>query len=180
VSKAQSGARRRELLKKLNLAGREMSDAVLMFHTALAEKLGLGPSDWKTLGLLERHGRLTAGELAEMSGLAKPSITGILDRLERSGWILRTRNPEDGRGVLVSLRNRTAGEQAATGLFQGLMQRMSDLYAQYSDEQLEMLLEFMTEIAERQKAATSELAQKKISPRRRAEPQAARRRPSPK
>lgn len=150
-----AAGRRETLLERLSAAGREMSDAAVMYHAALAEELGLGASDWKTLGLLERHGRLTAGELSSHSGLAPASITGILDRLERGGWIRRGRDPEDRRRVVVELdREAVAGMD---GVFVGLARRLDELYERYDDEELELLLDFMLEVARRQKAATAEL-----------------------
>ncbi|HEX6924301.1 MAG TPA: MarR family transcriptional regulator [Longimicrobiaceae bacterium] len=133
-----------------------MSDAAVMFHTAMAAKLGLGPSDWKTLGLLERYGPQTAGELAERSGLARPSVTGILDRLERGGWLRRERDPEDGRRVVVRL-DEAAARSFIGAYFEGLARRLEGLYARYDDSELELLLEFMREVARRQTEATAEL-----------------------
>jgi DNA-binding MarR family transcriptional regulator len=42
-------------------------------------------------------------ELAELEGLAQPTMTLLIHRLEQRGWIKRERHPDDGRVVLVSL-----------------------------------------------------------------------------
>lgn len=150
------GRRRQALLEQLAEAGRDLSDAAVMFHTALAEKLGLGASDWKMLGLLERHGPLTAGDLSARSGLAPASVTGIIDRLERGGWVHRGRDVKDGRRVTVTLDQRALKRNFGE-FFGGLMRRLGELYERYSDDELELLLEFMAEVAQRQKEATVEL-----------------------
>lgn len=147
---------RKALLERLAGAGRDMSDAAVMFHTAIAERLGLGASEWKTLGLLQRHGPLLAGELAARSGLAPASVTGILDRLERVGWVRRRRDPGDGRRVVVELAQDVVADRMGD-VFGGLMRRLADLYARYDDEELELLLGLLTEIARRQQEATAEL-----------------------
>lgn len=151
-----SGSQRARLVGRLALAGRELSDAAVMFHTALGEKLGLSTSDWKMLSLLEQHGAVTAGELASLSGLAPNTVTGILDRLERKGWIHRERDPSDKRRVVVTL-DQAAAEHSIGEYFRGLQHRLEALYERYADEDLELLVEFMNEIARRQKAATAEL-----------------------
>lgn len=151
----KSDPRRRELLEQLAGAGRKLSDAAVMFHTALGEKVGLGASDWKTLGLLEQNGALTAGELSEHSGLAPPSVTGIIDRLENGGWVRRRQDPRDGRRVVVEMDQ--AGLKNMGPFFAGLLRRLDELYTRYSDEELELILEVMLEVAERQMAATIEL-----------------------
>jgi DNA-binding MarR family transcriptional regulator len=147
--------RRRELLQQLADAGRRMSDAAVLFHTALAEKLSLGASDWKTLGLLERHGALTAGELAEHTGLAPASVTGIIDRLEQGGWVRRRRDPVDGRRVVIEMDRGVLKNMGP--FFAGLLRRLDELYARYSEEELELIVEVLVEIAERQMAAAVEL-----------------------
>jgi DNA-binding MarR family transcriptional regulator len=158
MGRGQEGPKtgREELLARLAAAGRELSDAAVMFHTAVAGQLGLAASDWKTLGLLQQHGPLTAGELSVHSGLAPASITGIVDRLEEGGWVSRRRDPADGRRVVVAL-DQAALMSRMGDVFGGLMRRLSELYAHYDDQQLELLLQFITEIAQRQKQATAEL-----------------------
>src|SRR3954463_2230173 len=42
-------------------------------------------------------------ELAELEGLAQPTMTLLVQRLEQRGWVKRERHPDDGRVVLVSL-----------------------------------------------------------------------------
>jgi DNA-binding MarR family transcriptional regulator len=149
-------ARREAILERLGAAGRELSDAIVLYHSILAEKLGLGASDWKALGLLERHGPMTAGELSARSGLAPASVTGILDRLERAGWVHRGRDPEDGRRVVVTLDEAAVGERVGA-CFAGLQRRLAELYAGYRDDELEMLAGFVEELARRQQEAALEL-----------------------
>lgn len=151
----KSRRRRREVLRELAEAGRKLSDAAVMFHTALSAKVGLGASDWKTLGFLEKHGPLTAGELSELSGLAPPSVTGIIDRLEGGGWVRRGQDPRDGRRVVVEMD--PAGLAAVVPHFAGLLRGLDEVYARYSDEELELIVKAMREIAECQTAATREL-----------------------
>jgi DNA-binding MarR family transcriptional regulator len=139
-------ADRLRLLRDLALAGRMHSDAAVMYHTALAERVGMGPSDWKTLSILEREGPLTAGGLSDRSGLAPASITGILDRLERAGWVHRTRDPTDRRRVIVSLDPEATAEKYGF-LFTGLRRRLDEIYEGYTDQELELLREALEQLA---------------------------------
>src|SRR6476659_7508269 len=83
-------------------ACRRMSTTTLLFHGAVADKLGLNPSDHKCADLVREHGPLTAGRLAELTGLTTGAITGVIDRLERRGWVKRERDPNDRRKVIVA------------------------------------------------------------------------------
>ncbi|HEY6370392.1 MAG TPA: hypothetical protein VIX37_07415, partial [Candidatus Sulfotelmatobacter sp.] len=51
-----------------DLMGRELSNAVIFFHEAIAAHLGMSTAEWKCLGLLDQHGASTASRLAELSG----------------------------------------------------------------------------------------------------------------
>ncbi|MET0473511.1 MAG: MarR family transcriptional regulator [Mycobacterium sp.] len=74
-------ASRIELLAQLRLAGREPSDATVLFHSALAAELGLQPTDYKALGVLDRLGPMSAGDVGRHTGLAAASVTNLIDRL---------------------------------------------------------------------------------------------------
>jgi DNA-binding MarR family transcriptional regulator len=88
---------------------RLIASAVLHNHV-VAGRLGLGASDSQFLTLLDVHGPLTPGRLAELTGLSTGTVTGVIDRLERGGLVHRVRDATDRRKVLVG----PAPEAAAT------------------------------------------------------------------
>jgi DNA-binding MarR family transcriptional regulator len=149
-------SRRAELLDQLELAGRASSVATVMFHTAVAARQGLSASEEKALDLLERSGPLTAGELARQSGLAPASVTGLINRLEDKGFARRIQNPSDRRSILVEVDVERMYARVAP-LFADWVRSLQELYAGYSDEQLEVILHFLTEAAHRQQEATARL-----------------------
>jgi DNA-binding MarR family transcriptional regulator len=148
--------RRAELLEELALAGRAMSAATVMFHSTVAAARGLSATEEKALDLLDRFGPLTAGELAKRSGLAPASVTGLVNRLERKGYARRIANPSDRRSILVEV---DAGRlyAAMVPLMADWFGSLEELYAGYSDEQLELILHFLTEVSRRQREATARL-----------------------
>jgi DNA-binding MarR family transcriptional regulator len=150
--------RRAELLEQLALAGRASSAATVMFHTAVAARQGLSASEEKALDLLERSGALTAGELARRSGLAPASVTALINRLEAKGFVRRVQNPSDGRSVLVEVDSERVYATVAP-LFADWVGSLQELYAGYSDEQLEVILHFLNEAARRQREATARLTE---------------------
>ncbi|HEX2301109.1 MAG TPA: MarR family transcriptional regulator, partial [Pseudonocardiaceae bacterium] len=80
---------------------RRHSTATVLFHHAIAERLGLGPTDHKCLDLLVERGTLTGTELAAITGLTSGAITGVVARLERAGYLRREPDPQDGRRQLL-------------------------------------------------------------------------------
>jgi DNA-binding MarR family transcriptional regulator len=65
--------------------------------------VGLGESHVLVLQLLEAEGAQRAGEIAQELSFSRSTITAILDGLEERQLILRDRDSEDGRGVVVSM-----------------------------------------------------------------------------
>ena len=82
---------------------RRHSTAVVLFHHAVAERLGLGPTDHKCLDLLRDRGAMTGSELAAITGLTSGAITGVVARLERAGYLRRELDPHDGRKQILHL-----------------------------------------------------------------------------
>ncbi|MFF0436560.1 MarR family winged helix-turn-helix transcriptional regulator [Streptomyces sp. NPDC004327] len=146
---------RAEIIAALNTAGRDNSAASVAFHSAVAARYDLGASETKTLDLLERHGALTAKELAERSGLAPASITGLVDRLERKGFVRRVKHPTDKRRVLVEPRPEKLAEFAP--LMADWSREVHELYEEFTDDELRVVLRFLVGASTRQREATRRL-----------------------
>jgi DNA-binding MarR family transcriptional regulator len=154
--RTEEAGRRAELLEELAQAGRAMSAATVMFHATVAGLQGLSATEEKALDLLERFGPMTAGELAKRSGLAPASVTGLVNRLERKGFARRVAHPSDRRSVLVEVDAERV-YAAMAPLFTDWVGSLLELYEGYTDEQLELILHFLNEVARRQQAATARL-----------------------
>src|SRR5688572_27460325 len=63
----------------------------------------LGPAQTSALATIERHGPLAPSELARRERIKRPTATRILGALEKAGLLDRVRDPEDGRGSIVSI-----------------------------------------------------------------------------
>jgi DNA-binding MarR family transcriptional regulator len=156
VARVSREDRRSELLAALHQAGREHSNAAVMFHAAVGARMGLGLTEEKTLDLLEREAALTVGEIAARTGLAPASVSGLIDRLERKGFVRRVRDRADGRRVIVEIDREHVASFGA--LFATFVAGLEALYAGYSDEQLEVILDFLRRSAAIQREATGEVA----------------------
>ncbi|MEU2946812.1 MarR family transcriptional regulator [Nocardiopsis alba] len=142
---------------RVSEAGRHQSNAAVMFHTALGDRLGIGVTDWKILGLLEENGPLTAGELVRLCGLAPASVTGVADRLERRGYVRRRKDERDGRRVLVELGPDLPGD--VQRLFAGFLRRLDGLLERYDARELEAFADLLEEVARIQTESAAELTE---------------------
>lgn len=142
ASKRQPDSRRARATQALAQAVRENSTATVLFHTAIAGRIGLSASDMKTLELLTRLGPLTAGQLCEHTGLASASVTALIDRLEAKGFVRRGRDSGDRRRVIVE--PVPEGLARIDDAFKGLSPALGEKLAGYTTEQLELLVDFLT------------------------------------
>ena len=131
---------RAELLAALDREMRTISAQSVLFSQAAADRLGLNPTDLECLDLLQLHGPLPAGRLAELTGLTTGAITGVVDRLERVGYVRRERDPHDRRKVIVQPVRARAAEAAP--IFEPMGQAMAELFARYTDDELALILDF--------------------------------------
>ncbi len=79
------------------------------FDEALAAHLGVNPTDVRCLELVIAEPGVTPGRLATLSGLTTGAVTGVVDRLEKAGYVVRRPDPADRRSVGV----HPVGAQAA-------------------------------------------------------------------
>jgi DNA-binding MarR family transcriptional regulator len=131
----------------------------LLFHQAIADQLGLIPTDLRCLDAVRGEPRLTAGRLAEITGLSTSATTAALDRLERRGFIRRLRDDVDRRRVFVVSTGRHEEETAR--LLASLDATAGEVMGAYDDAQLTLIADFLDELNAaharlvRQRAATA-------------------------
>lgn len=143
------------LLRTLRRVGREHSDATVIFHSSIAQRLGLNGTDEKTMSLLEREGPMTAGDIARRTGLATASVTNLVDRLEHKGFVRRIRDAKDRRTVIVE--PAPEGVAAFVPCFESTKKSLARLVARYSNEELAVILDFMNRNTERLRKETAAL-----------------------
>jgi DNA-binding MarR family transcriptional regulator len=131
-----------EVLERFTWYMREQSALTIMFHTKVAEQMGLSATDEKCLDLAMRaDGPLTAGRIAELSGLSTGAVTGVIDRLERAGFVRRVRDPHDRRKVLVEV---TAGDLAKFAhLFEKAQQSLVQVLSSFDADELEVIERYL-------------------------------------
>lgn len=135
---------RDRLLEALSWAARELSARTVLFHEAVAERLGLNATALKCLDLVSQEETLSAGELAELTGLTTGAITGVIDRLEEAGFVQRERDSHDRRRVIIRPRQERIQREIAP-LYGTMSRTMAELAARYGDEELALVLRFILE-----------------------------------
>ena len=121
---------------------RRHSTAVVLFHHAVAERLGLGPTDHKCLDLLRERGTTTGSTLAALTGLTSGAITGVVARLERAGYLRRDPDPHDRRKQVLSPAPERMRD--LEGVFAPIREDAVSLLEGFDPHQLSAIAEFLT------------------------------------
>ena len=153
---ANAARRRRRLANAIKESLRELSIQLSLLNHHVGARLEIRDVDLDCLDLVDRYGPLSPSALARRAGLHPATMTGILDRLERGGWVVRERDPADRRGVVVRPRRERGAELLQ--LYSGMNGAMDEILSGYSDAELELLRDFLHRTAEAGRGATDALA----------------------
>jgi DNA-binding MarR family transcriptional regulator len=140
---------------------RQYLDAVVMQVQASAEAAGLNTTDWHALSVLGLAGRLTAGELAERTGLTTGATTRLIDRLERAGHARRVTDPADRRRVNVEPMPGSLDLDRTVGPARRLV---GEVFAGFSPQQLETLFEYFRRATPAFRKAADEIRTRRAVP----------------
>jgi DNA-binding MarR family transcriptional regulator len=153
---AGSARHRRRLSAAIKEALRELSIQLSLLNHHVGARVELKDVDLDCLDLISRNGPLSPSALARRAGLHPATMTGIIDRLERGGWVARDRGTSDRRAVLIrALRDRNS---ELLHLYSGMNTSVDQICAEYSDAELRLLTDFLRRTADAGRTATDELA----------------------
>src|SRR6266550_3366614 len=152
----EEARRRKRLAAEIRESLRELASQLSLLNHQVGAQLDLRDVDLDCLDLIDRHGPLSPSALARHAGLHPATITGILDRLEGGGWVVRERDPSDRRAVVV----RAVPERVPDllRLYAGMNRSMNEIYAGYDERELELVADFLHRTANAGRSATAELS----------------------
>ena len=133
---------------------RRLNSALSTSNRVVSASLGLKDSDLAVLDCLDQDGPRTPTELARRTRTHVATMTGILTRLERDGWIERRRVGTDRRSVEI----HAIGVQRLTEVYARTNRQLSELLTSWTPEQMEALVRFLTQASEIAAEFTGQLA----------------------
>jgi DNA-binding MarR family transcriptional regulator len=154
-----AGRSRRRLATEIKDSLRELSNQLAMLNRQVGSRLDLKDVDLDCLELIGRYGPMSPSAVARRAGLHPATMTGVLDRLQRGGWIVRERDQDgaDRRAVTVrAVRDRNA---EVFHLYSGMNSSLDGLLADYSVAELEVLVDFLRRTTTAGHSATEDLAE---------------------
>jgi DNA-binding MarR family transcriptional regulator len=134
---------------------RELRIQLALLNYSVGSQVGLKDIDLDCLDILDTSGPLSPSALARRAGVHPATMTGILDRLERGGWIVRERDATDRRAVVVRVLPDRYGDLLR--LYSRMSRSMNKLLAGYSDSELATIADFLRRTVEAGRDATEGL-----------------------
>ena len=147
--------RRRRAVADAKSHLRNLRIELALLNHRVGERAALKDADLDCLDLLVRHGAMTPTELARRAGIHAATLTGILNRLERDGWIVRERTEHDRRAVrLAPVPDRV---REIFGHYSGMDSALDEILGTYSDADLELITGFLARCTDAGRKATDDL-----------------------
>ncbi|MZD07437.1 MarR family transcriptional regulator [Streptomyces sp. SID5785] len=147
-----SETNRRRIRSGLRDVGLQLS----LLNRQVSARVEMKDVDLDCLDLIKTHGPLSPGALARRAGLHPATMTGVLDRLEKGGWISRERNPSDRRAVQITALSGRDGELLRH--FAGMGASVERICSAYDPAELEVIAGFLERIADAGRTSTAELS----------------------
>lgn len=141
LAEDEASPERERLYEELGDEVRANQRATDVVDELVCQLLGINRTDARCLDILDQHGSMSAGDLAEASRLTTGAITAVIDRLERAGYARRVPDPSDRRRVLIQLTPK-AYEASTELMVEPLAELARPMASAYSEEQLRLFIEF--------------------------------------
>ncbi|KWU48210.1 homoprotocatechuate degradation operon regulator HpaR [Pseudomonas palleroniana] len=130
--------------QSLTLTLLQAREAAMSFFRPSLNEHGLTEQQWRIIRILEQYGELEIYQLAELACILKPSMTGVLVRMEAAGMVHRRKAEQDQRRVLVTLADKgKASFESMSQCMEANYQRLQD---QLGEEKFEALLALLEDL----------------------------------
>jgi len=149
-------AKHRKLVARVGVKIRKMGAQSVITSRTVADRFGMHMTDLEVLDLIFLREQVSAGELADATGLTSGSVTALIDRLEKAGYVERCDDPSDRRKVLVRIRHDNIEPIKAT--YVSMQKRMFALWSAYGARDLEVIADFLSRSTELAVACCKDLS----------------------
>ena len=153
---AKRARRRRIAAAKQSL--RELRIELAVLNHRIGSRIEIKDIDFDCLDIITRHGPISPTALARRVGVHLATMTGILARLESGGWIVRDRVENDRRAVAV--RGVPDKQRDIVRLYDGMNSSLDEILEGYSDDQIDLVVDFLRRCTEAGQHSADRLAEK--------------------
>jgi DNA-binding MarR family transcriptional regulator len=154
TTSSDAGARRRAQ-RAVRDALRELRVELVRLNHRVGSRAEIRDLDLDCFDLISQADGISPSALAKDAGVHPATLTGVLDRLESDGWIVRERDPSNRRAVVIRATRERVGDLVK--LYSGMSDAMDDVSASYSDAELAVIVDFLQKSARAGREAAERL-----------------------
>ena len=129
----------------LNILLVQARDAVVSYYRPVLNQAGITEQQWRIIRLLSQHGTLDCQELSQQTSILRPSLTGILTRLEKLELVMRLKPASDQRRVFLKLTEN--GLQLFERISLLMDEQTQQLENDFSSKKLQQLENLLKELS---------------------------------
>jgi DNA-binding MarR family transcriptional regulator len=134
---------------------RDLIGRLHQLNDAVGAWVDLRGGDLEILDLVARYGPMSPSEVTASTGIHPATLTGVIDRLESAGWLLRVPAPDDRRRIRLQARRERGPELVR--LYAPMNRSLIEICAALTSEQLEVVRDFLRDAAAAGSAAAAGL-----------------------
>jgi DNA-binding MarR family transcriptional regulator len=142
-----------DLTKQLRTALRDLRIELATHTSRVADRAGLNDSDLAVLDVLAREGAQTPTALAQRTGMHPATMTAVLGRLKKSGWITRRTSTTDRRSVHIE----PTGIHQLTDIYHDTNHRLDEIAAALRPQEQRTVLAYLRAVTEAARTASDAL-----------------------
>jgi DNA-binding MarR family transcriptional regulator len=146
-------------LRNTRKLSQQYTYASIQMHEAIARKAGLPGTDHKYLGFIMEKGKMTAGELAELTGLTTGAVTGLIDRFEKKKLVKRESADDDRRKVFI-VPNAKNIMDLFVPLYKDFRSGSNKLLSSFSDKEIDVIQSYFSRAIAIMEATTKKMNDK--------------------
>ncbi|KPA88115.1 homoprotocatechuate degradation operon regulator HpaR [Pseudomonas sp. RHF3.3-3] len=128
----------------LTLSLLQAREAAMAFFRPSLNAHDLTEQQWRIIRILRQNGELESYQLAEKACILKPSMSGVLVRMERDGLVRRFKSSEDQRRMFVALTE--AGQRRFVEMADDMELNYQRLVSRLGEDKLALLHELLDEL----------------------------------
>lgn len=132
---------RKALIDELDQTVQRTATLTVLHTNAVASKIGLSATEFEAMDIISRYQPMSAGKLAHMCGLTTGAITGIVDRLEKGGFVRRERDPNDRRRVFLQPVENKRKSRMVCDLYEPMRRGFERIIHTCTDDEVKLLID---------------------------------------
>ncbi|MCR8721573.1 homoprotocatechuate degradation operon regulator HpaR [Pseudomonas syringae] len=128
----------------LTLTLLQAREAAMVFFRPSLNQQGLTEQQWRIIRILRQNGEMEIYQLAQQACILKPSMTGVLARMERDEVVRRRKSSQDQRRVHIELTEK--GQNCYLAMSEDMERNYQKILGQFGEDKLKQLLELLNEL----------------------------------